>query len=113
MKEWGVMRKLMALLGVSAMIGFAVPAHADPPPEPDGDDSAFLAALHQAGFSFSSPGAAVQAGRAVCSCFNNGESGLELVSDVKSRNPGMDMEMASNFALISAKFFCPHQLSKA
>lgn len=107
------MRTLLALLGVSAVIGFAAPAYADPPPEPDGDDGGFLAALHQAGFSFASPGAAVQAGRAVCSCLNNGETGLELVHDVKSHNPGMDMEMASNFALISSKFYCPHQLSKA
>jgi hypothetical protein len=95
------------------MIGFAGPAYADPPPEPDGDDAGFLAALHQAGFHFADPGAAVGAGRAVCSCLNNGESGLELVHDVKTHNPGMDMEMASNFAMISAKFYCPHQLSKA
>jgi hypothetical protein len=95
------------------MIGFAAPAAAVPPPEPDGDDAGFIAALHQAGFNFASESAAVGAGRAVCSCLNNGESGLELVHDVKSHNPGMDMEMASNFALISAKFYCPHQLSKA
>ena len=95
------------------MIGFAAPAYADPSPEPDGDDARFLAALHQAGFSFASPDSAVQAGRAVCSCLNNGESGLELVHDVKIHNPGMDMEMASNFAMISAKFYCPHHLSKA
>ena len=107
------MRRLLALLGVSAMIGLAAPAYADPVPEPDGDDGGFLAALHQAGFGFSSPDAAVAAGRAVCSCLNNGESGLELVHDVKTHNPGMDMEMASNFAMISAKFYCPHQLSKA
>ncbi|OMC17834.1 MULTISPECIES: DUF732 domain-containing protein [unclassified Mycobacterium] len=107
------MRTLLTLLGVSAMIGFAAPAHAAPPPEPDGDDAGFIAALHQAGFSFSSPSAAVGAGRAVCSCLNNGESGLELVHDVKMHNPGMDMEMASNFALLSAKYYCPHQLSKA
>ncbi len=103
----------MAILGVSAMIGLAAPAYAGPPPAPDGDDGGFLAALHQAGFTFSSPDAAVAAGRAVCSCLNNGESGLETVHDVKTHNPGMDMEMASNFALISAKFYCPHQLSKA
>ena len=95
------------------MLGFAAPAYADPPPEPNGDDAGFLAALRQAGFNFASEGAAVGAGRAVCSCLNNGESGLELVSDVKSHNPGMDMEQASNFALISAKFYCPHQLSRA
>ena len=44
---------------------------------------------------------------------NNGEPGLEVVHDVKTHNPGMDMEMASNFALLSAKYYCPHQLSKA
>lgn len=107
------MRLLLALVGACAIIGLAAPAYADPIPDPQGDDASFLAALHQAGFSFSSPGAAVGAGKAVCSCLNNGESGLELVHDVKAHNPGMDMEMASNFALLSAKFYCPHQLSKA
>jgi hypothetical protein len=106
------MKRLLTILGVVAMIGLAAPAYADPPPEPDGDDAGFVAALHQAGFSFASEGSAVAAGRAVCSCLNNGESGLELVHDVKSHNPGMDMEMASDFAMLSAKFYCPHQLSK-
>ncbi len=107
------MKRLLALLGVFAAIGFAAPAYADPPPVPDGDDGAFLAALNQAGISYSNPAAAVGAGRAVCSCLNNGESGLELVHDVKMHNPGMDMEQASNFAMVAAKFYCPHQLSKA
>ena len=107
------MRRLLAILGASAMIGFAAPAYADPPPVPDGDDAGFLAALHQAGIGYSSPDAAVASGRAVCTCLNNGESGLELVHDVKSHNPGFDMESASNFAMIAAKFYCPHQLSKA
>jgi hypothetical protein len=105
------MARLLALLGVAAMIGLAAPASADPPPA-EGDDAGFLTALQQAGFSFSSPDAAVGAGKAVCTCLDNGESGLELVHDVKMHNPGMDMEMASNFALIAAKFYCPHQLSK-
>jgi hypothetical protein len=107
------MKRLLVILGVSAMIGLAAPAYGDPAPVPDGDDAGFLAAVRQAGISYSSPDAAVASGRAVCTCLNNGESGLELVHDVKNHNPGMDMEMASNFALISAKFYCPHQLSKA
>jgi len=107
------MRRLLALLGVSAMVGLAAPAYGDPPPVPDGDDAGFLAALHQAGISYASPDQAVAAGRAVCTCLNNGESGLELVHDVKAHNPGFDMESASNFAMIAAKFYCPHQLSKA
>lgn len=107
------MTRLLALLSAFATIGLAAPAHADPGPEPGADDGGFIAALRQAGFSFDTPGSAVAAGRAVCSCLNNGEPGLEVVHDVKSHNPGMDMEMASNFALLSAKFYCPNQLSKA
>ena len=107
------MRLLLAILGVCAMIGFAAPAYAGPPPAPDGDDGGFLAALHQAGISYSSPAAAVASGRAVCTCLNNGEPGLELVHDVKTHNPAFDMESASNFAMIAAKFYCPQQLSKS
>jgi hypothetical protein len=107
------MKLLLALLGAFAMIGLAGPAYADPPPAPNGDDGGFLAALHQAGIGYSSPDAAVTSAKAVCTCLNNGESGLELVHDVKTHNPGFDMESASNFAIIAAKFYCPHQLSKA
>ncbi len=107
------MRLLLAVAGVATMIGLATPAYADPPPAPEGDDAGFLAALHQVGINYSSPDAAVTSAKAVCTCLNNGESGLELVHDVKTHNPGMDMENASNFAMIAAKFYCPHQLSKA
>jgi hypothetical protein len=107
------MRLLLTTFGVAAMIGLATPAHADPPPAPQGDDGAFLAALHQVGISYASPGAVVASAKAVCTCLNNGESGLELVHDVKTHNPGFDMESASNFAMVAAKFYCPHQLSKA
>ena len=108
-----MMRRLLAMVGVAAMIGFAAPAYADPPPTPEGDDAGFLAALRQVGINYTSPDAAIASGKAVCTCLNNGESGLELVHDVKAHNPGFDMESASNFAMIAAKFYCPHQLSKA
>jgi len=107
------MRTLLALVGVSAAIALSAPAHAGPPPIPNGDDAGFLAALRQAGISYASPGAAVSAGRAVCSCLNNGESGLALIHDVKTHNPGFSMDSASNFAMIAAKFYCPQQLAKA
>ncbi|MGB9307921.1 MAG: DUF732 domain-containing protein [Mycobacterium sp.] len=106
------MRLLLALLGVSAMVGLAAPAYADPD-EPTGDDAGFLAALRQAGFDYSNPAQVITSGKAVCTCLNNGESGLELVHDVKTHNPGMDMENASNFATISAKFYCPKHLAQA
>jgi hypothetical protein len=107
------MKLLLAVIAVATAIGFAAPTHADPPPLPEGDDGGFLAALHQVGINYSSPDAVIASGKAVCTCLNNGESGLELVHDVKTHNPGMDMENASNFAMISAKFYCPQQLSKA
>jgi Protein of unknown function (DUF732) len=103
----------MALLGVAAMIGLAAPAYADPGEGDGGDDAGFLAALNKVGITYASPAQAITSGRAVCECLNNGESGLELVHDVKAHNPGFDMENASNFAMIAAKFYCPHQLAKA
>ena len=106
------MRLLLALLGVCAMIGLAAPAYGDPD-DISGDDAGFLAALHQVGIDYANPGQVITSAKAVCTCLNNGESGLELVHDVKSHNPGMDMEVASNFAMISAKFYCPEQLSKS
>jgi hypothetical protein len=104
---------LLALLCVSAMIGLAAPAYADPDPAPSYDDAGFLAALQQAGITYANSASAIASGHAVCECLDNGESGLELVHDVKSHNPGFTMDAASQFSLISAKYYCPHHLSKA
>ena len=107
------MKSLLAVVGVCTMIGLAAPANADPAPPVTGDDAGFLAALRQDGISYASPAQAVTAGRAACTCLNNGESGLRLIHDVKTHNPGFDMESASQFAEIAAKYYCPHQLSKS
>jgi hypothetical protein len=105
--------KLVPLLaGLCAMIGVAAPAHAAPGPPVAGDDAGFLAALRQDGISYANPDEAVTAGRAACTCLDNGEPGLALIHDVKIRNPGFDMESASQFAVIAAKYYCPQQLSK-
>lgn len=106
------MKLLLTLLGVSTMIVFAAPVHADPD-DLSGDDAGFLAALKQVGVDYASPAQAITSAKAVCTCLNNGESGLELIHDVKTHNPGMDMEVASNFSMIAAKFYCPQHLSKA
>ena len=108
------MRMLIALFGVSAMIGFAAPVHADPDPAPPpADDAGFLAALQQDGITYPSPASAIETAHAVCECLNNGESGLNLVEDVKTHNPAFTMDAASHFALLSAKYYCPHHLNKA
>jgi hypothetical protein len=107
------MKFLLATASFCAIISLAAAAYADPAPPAGGDDTGFLAALRQDGITYASPGQAVTAGEAVCTCLNNGESGLRLVHDVKTHNPGFDMESASQFALIAAKYYCPQQLSKS
>ena len=110
------MRRLLVLLGISAVIGLAAPAYADPGDDGGGgggDDAGFLAALRQAGITYSDPGAAIGSAKAVCTCLDRGETGLELIHDVKTHNPAFDMEAASQFALISSKYYCPHHLSQA
>ncbi len=106
------MNILTTALCACAAICLAAPAHGDSP-EVTGDDAGFLSALQQVGIHFTDPARAIGAGKAVCGCLNNGESGLELVHDLKARNPGFNMEDASDFAMLSAKFYCPHHLSKA
>jgi hypothetical protein len=88
------------------------PAHGEPT-DAGGGDLGFLADLQHVGIRFPDPAGAVSAGKAVCGCLNNGESGLEVVHDLKARNPGFNMEDASDFAMISAKSYCPHHLSKS
>jgi hypothetical protein len=106
------MRTLLAGLSICTAIGLAAPAYADPG-EISGDDAGFLSSLQQVGIHYPSPGQAITAGRSVCGCLNNGESGLELVHEVKVRNAGFTMEEASDFAMIAAKYYCPQQLSKS
>jgi hypothetical protein len=107
------MKFLLAIVSVCTMISLAAPAYADPARSVGGDDAGFLAALRQDGISYASPGQAVTAGKAVCTCLNNGEPGLGLIHDVKTHNPGFDMESASQFAVTAAKYYCPQQLSKS
>lgn len=106
------MRLLLALIGACATIGFAAPANADPQ-EGAGDDTGFLAALHSADIGYNSPAQAVRSAQAVCTCLNNGESGLELVHDVQTHNPAFNLDAAAEFAVISSKYYCPQHLSKS
>ena len=106
------MRTLLVALSVCTAIGLAAPVYADPD-NTSGDDAGSLSAMQQVGIHYPNPAQAITAGRSVCGCLNNGESGLELVHDVKTHNSGFTMEDASDFAMISAKYYCPQQLSKS
>jgi Protein of unknown function (DUF732) len=106
------MRTQLVVLGVAAAIGLAAPAYAEPD-QAGGDDAGFLAALQQSDIGFANPAQAITSAKAVCTCLDNGEPGLEVIHDLKTHNPAITMEHASNFAALAAKFYCPQQLSKA
>jgi hypothetical protein len=110
------MKQLLALLGVSMGIIFAVPTHAEPgiedPPSND-NNGAFLADLQKVGIGFSDPNQAISAGQAVCGCIHNGMSGLHLLKHLQENNPALTENGAAQFATISAKSYCPRQLDEA
>lgn len=106
-------RALLALLGVPmALVIGGVPAHAEPGIDeaPNGDDGEFISSLHQLGINFGDPAAAISAGHHVCGLAQRGESGLELLNDIKEQNPGLTTSSAAQFATVSAKSYCPKQL---
>jgi hypothetical protein len=109
------MKQLLALLGVSMGIIFAVPTHAEPgiedPPSND-NNGAFLADLQKVGIGFSDPNQAISAGQAVCGCIHNGMSGLHLLKHLQENNPALTENGAAQFATISAKSYCPRQLDE-
>jgi hypothetical protein len=109
------MKPLLALLGVTMGIIFAVPAHSEPgiDEEPSNDNNgAFLADLHKVGIGFSDPNQAISAGQAVCGCIHNGMSGLHLLKHLQENNPALTENGAAQFATISAKAYCPRQLDE-
>lgn len=104
------MRLVLALLGLTTLIAFAAPARGEPGPD-DGVNAGFLASLRNAGISFSNADEAVAAGEAVCGLIGNGESGLQVLKDLKTTNPGITTDGAAQFAAIAARSYCPQQLT--
>ena len=109
------MKSLLALIGVTMGIIFAVPAHSEPGIDeaPSNDNNAtFLADLNKVGIGYSDPNQAVSAGQAVCACVHNGMSGLHLLKHLQESNPALTENGAAQFATISAKAYCPRQLDE-
>ncbi|OBH14619.1 MULTISPECIES: DUF732 domain-containing protein [Mycolicibacter] len=103
--------KIFVAAGLAFAIAAAGPAHAGP----DGanSDQAFIASLRQSGITFASEGQAIAAARAVCGLINNGESGLQVVSELQSDNTALTLDGAAQFAAIAANAYCPAQLQSA
>jgi Protein of unknown function (DUF732) len=110
------MKALLALIGVSMGIVFAVPAHSEPgiDEQPSSENNgSFLADLNKVGIGYGDPNQAVSAGQAVCACIHNGMSGLHLIKHLQENNPALTENGAAQFATISAKAYCPRQLDES
>jgi hypothetical protein len=110
------MKALLALIGVSMGIVFAVPAHSEPgiDEQPSSENNgSFLADLNKVGIGYGDPNQAVSAGQAVCACIHNGMSGLHLIKHLQDNNPALTENGAAQFATISAKAYCPRQLDES
>lgn len=106
------MRFFWALsVGVAAAIGMAPLAQGDPV-TPGGDEAGFLASLHSAGITYSSPEWAIKFAKAVCVSMSDGEPGPQMVDELKSQNPGLTNDQANSFLAIAAKYHCPQQLNR-
>ncbi|MBS9535668.1 DUF732 domain-containing protein [Mycobacterium sp. M1] len=101
------MKRLILLAGVTALVGVAAPAYA----EPTGSDASFLSALSGAGLSHrSSDQVAISAGHSVCQLMDAGLSPMDTVTAVQTTNPGFSLERAAEFAAIAARNYCPSHL---
>lgn len=107
------MKKLFATAGFALALMLAAPVHADPGIEEtpgDENNDSFIADLKKVGIGFSDPGQAVSAGQAVCGALHNGMHGLHLIQHLQESNPALTENGAAQFAVISAKAYCPRQL---
>ncbi len=106
------MKLLLTLLGCVTMLALAAPGHSDPGvDDPPADNPAFLASLQNAGISYQDPDQAIAAAKAMCGMADSGKSGLEVLRNLQTANPGFTTDGAAQFAAIAANTFCPHQLS--
>jgi len=99
--------KLLTLMlsCLAAVIGLAVPAHADR------NDDAFLASLQAAGLTYPDPGRAIAAGKAVCNMVDQGQPMVDVVHRIQSVNPKLNEDSAAKFAAIAATAYCPQAIS--
>lgn len=103
------MKLLSALVCAVTLVGLAAPAHGDPA----SDDAAFLAALRNAGLTFNNPARAITSAHAVCGFMSNGETGLQVVTDIKNQNPALTLDGAALFATIACSTYCPEHVQPA
>ena len=96
---------LVILTGLGAIIGMAVPTHAD------STDNAFIASLQAAGFTYSESDNAVGAGKWVCDTVKGGTQMSDVVKVLQIKNPSLSESKANTFAAIAVNAYCPPVIS--
>lgn len=107
------MRRPLAVVGVAAALGMALPAHADPGSSDPNLDASFLDALTKAGITVISRSGAVKDGKAACGMMQQGQPELDVIQHVSKQNPGLDTTKAAKFTAIAASAYCPQYLQLA
>jgi hypothetical protein len=104
------MRFLVMLAGLTAALGVATPAQADPGNA--GPDVSFLAALKQAGITYQDPTVAVAVGKKACELMDQGNPQAGVIKSVSSSNPGFTADGAAQFTMIAASAYCPQHMGR-
>jgi hypothetical protein len=99
------MKLLLTLTSFAAIIGMAVPAHAD------STDDAFIASLQAADFTFPDSDRAIAAGKYVCQAIGQGTQMADVVKTIQSKNSALSEDKAAKFTAIAANAYCPQALS--
>lgn len=97
------------------LIGAAGIAHGDPdiPVAPDPTGAAFLDSLHAAGITYSRMDLVIATAEAVCKLVRSGQSGPQILANLRSSNPGLAPEQGGQFLAIAIRSYCPDQLGPA
>ncbi len=109
----GAMRLLVVLASLAAIIGWAVPAQADPSSTDPGLDASFLNQLNQAGITYGNGPAAVAAARTACDMMDSGQKEIDVVKQVMNLNPGFGLAGSTRFTAIASSVYCPEYLGKS
>jgi Protein of unknown function (DUF732) len=95
------MRPPVVLASLEALIGLAVPAHADP-----GPDASFLDALNNAGITYHNGPDAIAIGRRARQLMDQGHPERDVIKSMTQQNSGFTGDGATRFTQIAETVYC-------
>lgn len=103
---------VLATTVLSATVGFAAPAQADPLAPANPADLSFLTALNNAGVGYADPNAAVRLGQEVCPMLvEPGKNFTSVVTRLRGDRSVVSPDVAAFFAGIAISMYCPQMMS--